>query len=89
LKDPTHTVPSTFNINVQAAPANNPPSFSPALSTQTVTEGGSPLVYALPPIVDLESDTCTISNMITPGSWCSYDSVAKAFEIAPPLGTTI
>ncbi len=33
LTDSTNTVPSTFQIIVQAAPVNNPPSFSPALST--------------------------------------------------------
>jgi hypothetical protein len=89
LKDPTHTVPSTFNINVQAAPANNPPSFSEPLSTQTVTVGGSPLVYALPTVIDPESDTYTISSVVTPGSWCTYDGSSESFTIAPPIGTTI
>jgi hypothetical protein len=89
LTDSNNTVPSTFQIVVQAAPVNNPPSFSPALSTQTVTVGGTPVVYNLPSIVDPESDACTISNVVNPASWCTYDAGAKSFTLSPPLGIAI
>jgi hypothetical protein len=81
VSDPFNIVPNQFNIIVQP---NNPPYFSSALSTQTVTEGTS-ITYCLPSIIDPESDACSIHNIYKP-SWCSFDYTLKCFTISPPLG---
>jgi Putative Ig domain len=70
---------------VTPAASNGAPSFSGGLNNQFVNEGAS-ISYALPTIIDPETDSCSISITNMP-SWGSFASITNTFTFSPPVSS--